>query len=225
MTNGQAAAAFAVARVKSGAPWNANCYVVRHVALGEQIVIDAGGNADEILRTLAGGKPPRHILLTHGHHDHVAATGRICDEFGIPCRIHAGDVKLLRHAPMYAMRFGNYRMESPRNVLPLGDDVLRLGDADIRVVPLPGHTAGGVAYVLPGLAFTGDVLLRNAVGRTDLPGGDAEALRRSVTALLEALPPATVLYPGHGEPWTSGEAAEWWSTTAGAAPEHRAFGH
>ena len=214
-----------MSRVDSGAPWHANCYLVRHVASGEQLVIDAGGNADEIVQRLSDGRAPSHLLLTHAHHDHVAATGQLCDAFGLPCRVHPADVRLLRHAPMYAMRFGNYKMESPRNVLPLTEESLRFAGSEIRVIPIPGHTAGGVAYGLPGMVFTGDVLLKNAVGRTDLPGGDLEALRRSVSSLLDALDADTVLYPGHGQPWTVGEAAAWWSTAATTAPEHRAFGH
>jgi hydroxyacylglutathione hydrolase len=214
-----------VSCVDSGDPWHANCYVVRHTASGEQIVIDPGGNGDEILRRLADGLAPAHLLLTHAHHDHVAAAGQLCEVFDRPCRVHPNDAKLLRQSPMYAMRFGNYRMEPPRNVVPLAGETLPFAGTDIQVIPLPGHTAGGVGYKLMGMVFTGDVLLKSAVGRTDLPGGDVAALRRSVTSLLDALDPATILYPGHGAPWTAGEAAAWWLTAASAAPEHRSFGH
>jgi glyoxylase-like metal-dependent hydrolase (beta-lactamase superfamily II) len=126
---------------------------------------------------------------------------------------------------MYAMRFGNYRMEPPKDVLLLDTERLPFAGSSVEVISIPGHTGGGVAYLMPGMAFTGDVLLRNAVGRTDLPGGNIEMLRQSVSNLLAVLAPATVLFPGHGKPWTAGEAITWWSNAASAPPEHRAFGH
>ena len=74
---------------------------------------------------------------------------------------------------------------------------------------VPGHSPGSIALIGEGVAFTGDLLFEmGGVGRTDLPGGDEEALNRSLLRVL-SLPDSTLIYPGHGNPFTVGEARGW----------------
>jgi glyoxylase-like metal-dependent hydrolase (beta-lactamase superfamily II) len=194
--------------------WKEHCYVVRHVPSSEAIVIDPGEEADAIVAAMrADGAVPGAIVLTHAHYDHVGALAALGREFGIPFYLHEADAKLLRRAAMYALRFDGLVLAAPgegRDVLTAD---LRLGGRPVRALHVPGHTEGGMAYAFEGFTFTGDTLLFQTVGRTDLPGGDARALRASVPRLLDWVGgDDTVLFAGHGRPWTAGDARRWWQT-------------
>jgi len=199
--------------------------MVCHMPSIEAAVIDPGGNADDIIGTVLGDSVTvRRILLTHAHHDHVGAVAALCRRFRIACEIHKGDARLLRHAPMYALRFGGKHFEAaePSNAFD-GPWVIQLGLRQINVVHTPGHTAGSVCYDFGGFLFTGDTLLYHHVGRTDLPGGDATLLNRSIQNLLDIFPDDTVLFPGHGRVWTIGEARLWWHEASVLPPQYTQF--
>jgi glyoxylase-like metal-dependent hydrolase (beta-lactamase superfamily II) len=219
--------AVTVTTLMTGAPWRENCYVVRDERSGEQIVIDPGAQPERIVGVIeAGGGRLTHVLLTHGHHDHVGAVAAVCEHFGLACELHEADRRLLRHAPMYALRFAGRRIDDPAPARPYaGAPEFALGEGVLQTILTPGHTAGSVCYSLPGLVFTGDTLLPRSVGRTDLPGGDAAVLRGSVGALLAPLAPTVVLFPGHGAPWTAGDAATWWAGAQAAPPQVTSFEH
>jgi glyoxylase-like metal-dependent hydrolase (beta-lactamase superfamily II) len=207
--------------VTSGA-WRENCYVLTHLPSGEQAIVDPGGDAERIVA--AAGGDVRHLLLTHAHHDHVGAAAAVARAVGRPCRLHRSDERLLRHAPMYALRFAQKRIEPPAPYETFQEPpALPLGPHRIEVLHTPGHTPGSVCYVVGGMALTGDTLLRESVGRTDLPGGDWDTLSHTVGALVERLPAGTVLLPGHGAAWTAGEARGWWPGAAAARPAYRGF--
>ena len=206
-----------IVSVMTGAPWRQRCYIVMADADREGVVIDPGGKskriAEEIRRYQLAN---RGVLLTHAHHDHVGAVASVCREFGVKCFVDEADARLLGHAPLYAFRFGGRKIEKPGPVEFFRTDFHRLASHAIRIRRTPGHTAGSVVFEFPGFAMTGDTLLFQCVGRTDLPGGDAVALRKSVDALLRDLAPETVMFPGHGRSWTVAEAREWWAAGADA---------
>jgi hydroxyacylglutathione hydrolase len=209
---------FFVAATITDPRWKENCYIVQHQTSREQVLIDPGDRADAIMQAIAdGGGQLRHILLTHTHFDHVGAAAAISKLFGLPCRLHKDDVRLLHHAPMYALRFAGKSIEMPVSYQALDDKPLQFGEQTIEVIHTPGHTRGSVCYQIGGLLFTGDTLLRQRVGRTDLPGGDPVPLKESINRLLTELPEDTPLFPGHGRPWTIGEARAWWSAAAASS--------
>lgn len=214
---------FTVTTLSTSQRWRENCYIVRHEGSGQQVIVDPGGSADEIASlVLQLGGQLQHILLTHAHHDHVGAVTALRRCFNVPCHLHEHDSRLLRHAPVYALRFAGERIEPAEGVSMFNAGPgLRLGDAAIGVLHTPGHTAGSVCYSFPTFAFTGDTLLYQRVGRTDLPGGDAEILASSVGYLLDSLPEDSVLFPGHGRPWMVGEARAWWRKLDGSAAQYR----
>jgi glyoxylase-like metal-dependent hydrolase (beta-lactamase superfamily II) len=216
---------FQIRLIKSGAPWKTNCYLVRHLPSGEQAAIDPGDEAETIIQAvLTQGAELRYIWLTHAHHDHVGAVATLCRRFGLVCDLHKADVRLLRHAPMYALQFEHKIIEAPEP-FRLYDTAsqLQLGGAAVEVLHVPGHTAGSVCYSVGGFVFTGDTLLYEHVGRTDLPGGDAALLKISISQLVESLPGYTVIFPGHGRPWTVAEARAWWQTVTNDPPMYKAF--
>lgn len=180
-----------------------NAYLI--VDGGECYVVDPGGDAEAVRRAVAGrGLTVRAILLTHAHIDHIGAL----DAFPVPIRLHPDELPLLRDRFAHggglfgvALRFDpaalDVRPLAPGESLPLGTD-----PAAVAYLPTPGHTAGGVCYRIGDDLLTGDTLFQGSVGRTDLPTGDAEALRASVLRLVRELPGGTRIHPGHGDPST-----------------------
>lgn len=211
---------YRITTIVTGAEWAENCYLILDILSGEQTLIDPGGDAERTVQAiLDGGGQLNHILLTHAHHDHVGAVAAVCRRFKLSCAIHKNDVRLLRHAPMYALRFARLEIEVPEPFEAFeGSPEFTPGKQPIRVIHTPGHTAGSVCYHLNDFVFTGDTLLRQHVGRTDLPGGDPEQLKNSVVRLLTGLPENTMIFPGHGSTWTIGEARGWWKSAAALPP-------
>jgi glyoxylase-like metal-dependent hydrolase (beta-lactamase superfamily II) len=200
-----------------------NCFLVGHIPSGEQVVIDPGNHSDVIKQVAAkGGTRLRNVLLTHAHYDHVGAVAILCRDYGIPCDVHKDDARLLRQAPVYALRFAKRRIELPGPArLFDGKHMFSFGERTIQVVHTPGHTPGSVCYSFSGFAFTGDTLMHQLVGSTDLPGGDVATLSLSIDRLLESLPDDTILFPGHGVPWTLKEAKVWWQGRSTTDPDEK----
>ncbi|OIQ91268.1 putative polyketide biosynthesis zinc-dependent hydrolase PksB [mine drainage metagenome] len=196
-------------------PWFENCYIVRHKASGQQLVVDPGSNADKIAEALMeGGGKVEAILLTHGHPDHLGAVRALQDRFGVPARAHANEEPLVLRIVDYARARLGLQVEQPHPLAYFTDaDTLSLGGQRIRAIATPGHTPGGVCFDFGSFVLTGDTLFNEGVGRTDLPGGDGRLLMGSITRLLEQLPdPAAWLYAGHGPRWTVAEARPWWAS-------------
>ena len=126
------------------------------------------------------------ILLTHGHFDHVHGLEEIKERTGAEVWVNQKDVGLQYGGEITADKFFKE------------GQVIRFGGGDIRVMFTPGHTPGSVFFLTGDCLFSGDTLFKQGVGRTDLPGGDATELEKSLRRVL-ALPPETKVYPGHGE--------------------------
>jgi hydroxyacylglutathione hydrolase len=202
--------------------WRENCYLVRHVPTGDLVLIDPGDDAHLILKAIEDeGSQLKLIILTHAHHDHVGAVKSVCEKFQMHFYLHKDDVKLLNRAPTYALAFEKKIIEISKNYRLLGSEDLVWGGEYINMMNLPGHTPGGICFHFGGIAFTGDTLLNEFIGRTDLPGADAAALGKSVTSMLSTLPDDTLLFPGHGKPWTVATATRWWENQQEGAREYR----
>jgi glyoxylase-like metal-dependent hydrolase (beta-lactamase superfamily II) len=187
--------------------------LVRHIPSGDLIIIDPGEDSNSILDKIENeGSKLKLVLLTHGHYDHVGAVKPICEKFDIPFFLHKDDARLLNRAPTYALAFENKSIEISKNYRFLGADNLEWAGEEINVMHLPGHTPGSVCYYFGGMAFTGDIILKDYIGRTDLPGANSIALQKSISSLLNSLPSNTSLFPGHGESWLVSEAAAWWES-------------
>ncbi len=217
---------YRITTITSEEPWRQNCYIALHLPSVEQIVIDPGGAANTIIQSvMENGGNLRWILLTHAHHDHIGAANAISQQFDLACYLHKDDSRLLRHAPMYALRFGGQQIETIRSYQTYEHSpVFGVGNHVIDVIRTPGHTAGSVCYGLPGFIFTGDTLLFQHVGRTDLPGSNFDQLSSSVDHLVQQLPGDTIIFPGHGRRWTVQEARIWWKSVDAAAPQYDGTG-
>lgn len=141
-------------------------------------------------------------LNTHGHFDHVFGVRMVQEAYDPKYLIHQSDVPFLQHAGSQARSFG-FEFEGE---IPLPDaflnegDVLSAGSIELKVIHVPGHSQGGVAFYeeKAGWLFTGDTLFAGGIGRTDLPGGDYEQLMTSIRERLLILPGETRVFPGHG---------------------------
>jgi hydroxyacylglutathione hydrolase len=194
-------------------PLQACCYLVAPDGTPDTAVIDPGGDAELIAEQLRVRKlAPRYLVLTHGHIDHieaVAALKRAYPEAQV-C-IHEADAPMLRDEGAALASWIGIPFEpcEPDRLLADGD-TLELGAETLAVIHTPGHTPGGISLLIrpeagPGAVFSGDTLFAGGIGRTDFPGGRYQQLLESIRTRLFALPDATRVYPGHGEPTTIGE--------------------
>lgn len=206
---------FIVETLITGQKWKENCYLLMDRESGESAIVDPGDDAETTVGRLdeLGGKA-RHVLLTHGHYDHMGAASAICQRTRLSCSIHCADLPLLRRAPAYALVFEKRRIVIPTTLAPFdGTQTFSLGRSRVKVWTTPGHTPGSVCFQIGTCVFTGDTLFHQALGRTDIPGGASDQLIRSVDFLMTRLTDDVVILPGHGRPWTQGEARTWWMET------------
>ena len=192
-----------VVRLELG-PIGTNCYLVRQPGAGEAVVIDPSGDAADVRLELARrGARCAAILVTHGHWDHLGGVADLAEGTGAPVHMAEDERFLLEHVNDYVPLGVHVRPYTPEILLE-GDETLELAGISFETLRVPGHTPAHLAYHADGCLFSGDVLFAGSVGRTDLPGADAELLAGSLRSLVERFPPDTVVYPGHGPPTTLG---------------------
>ena len=148
----------------------------------------------------------KYILNTHLHLDHCFGNAWAAERYGILPMAHKDDETLLARMGEQARMFGlpfEVKTEKLGGYLK-DDDVLMLGENEIKVIHTPGHSRGGLCFYIPsaGWLISGDSLFEGSIGRTDLEGGSYATLIKSITERLMTLPEETVVYPGHG-PYTS----------------------
>lgn len=192
-------------------PLGCNCSILVDPVSKDAIVIDPGGDFDEIRARLekAGAKLAT-IVHTHTHIDHVGATAPLQRWSGAAARIHEADRFLYNMLPIQAAFLGVATPETCEIDGDLNDGVIvKAGGLDLHVLHTPGHTPGSVSFLLEAptgaVAFTGDTLFRRGIGRTDLWGGDSQAIFSSIRRKLLTLDPSTRVITGHGPSTTIGE--------------------
>ena len=186
-------------------PMGTNCYVVRsETSADEAVVVDPSGDATELRLTLARlGARCTAILVTHGHWDHLLGVADLAEGTGAPVHMAEGERMLLEEPGDFTPPGVVLRPYVP-DLLLTGGETLTLAGIDFEVLAVPGHSPAHLAYHADGCLFSGDVLFAGSVGRTDFPGSDWETLVASIGRLVDALPPDTVVYPGHGPTTTLG---------------------
>lgn len=180
--------------------WKENCFIVVNED-GDALIVDPGSQSDDIARCVdSSGWRVHAILNTHAHFDHIGAVAELRERYNIPFYLHGGDELLLRRANLYRMIF---EARDAIRIPGITQDIAKLpecftvGPFSVRWLATPGHTDGSVCLLLGNYLFSGDTLMENAVGRTDLPGGNRERLIESVRKLQE-LPGETIVCGGHG---------------------------
>ncbi len=181
-------------------PLQCNCHILADEASKEAIIVDPGDDPEEILRRVKG-YTVRALLHTHCHFDHMTGTRKVAEATGAEILIHKAD------KAYYDSLAGQYKMFGmPRKVddpLPVkrflkDGDRIDFGKYAIKVLHTPGHTEGSCCFHAEGLLLSGDTLFNRSIGRTDLPGGNAEEELESIRTKLFTLDPETAVFPGHG---------------------------
>lgn len=188
-------------------PLAVNCYLLEHVASRKAAVIDPGDDGPSILSRIGDlGLSVDKILLTHGHFDHVGAVALLREKTGADIYLHEADVARMKTARRQGLMFGLWVPDPPPPDVHVADgDSVPFAEGEFRVAHTPGHTPGCVSYIINKMAFVGDLIFAGSIGRTDLPGGDYDALIAAVKEKIFVLPDDTVLFPGHGPATTVGE--------------------
>ena len=167
---------------------------------GEAALIDCTGlipELDSVLKEL--NAELKYIFLTHAHFDHIGGIKKVQEKHDCKVYLHEDDKKTLDTTNDFLQAVGMEPMDIPDIDVWLKDgDKVHVGNEEYDVIHLPGHTPGGVGYKINNMLFSGDTIFMNSVGRTDLPGGNAEVLRNSIKDRVFSLDDNTIIYPGHG---------------------------
>lgn len=173
--------------------YDANCYIVMDEKTKDAVVLDPGGDGEMLERAIKDmGANVKSILLTHGHMDHVGGVEYLSDKLNVPFYISKIDEEY--------MEKDNYVFGTIRNAngyLEDGND-LSFGSLNIKVIATPGHTKGGLCFLIEDKLFTGDTLFQGSIGRTDFIGGSFPEIINSIKTKLLPLGDEIEVYPGHG---------------------------
>ncbi|OEF96331.1 MBL fold metallo-hydrolase [Desulfuribacillus alkaliarsenatis] len=186
-------------------PVEANCYIVAKEKNSEGFIVDPGGlELNQIIQTIEEDNiKVTHILLTHGHFDHILGIDELRKHTGASVCIHEQDQNKLTEANDNLSTYmgAGYSFKPAEKILQDGE-VIEVGNMQVKVLHTPGHTPGGVCYYIDNRLFSGDTLFAGSVGRTDFPGGSMRQLMTSIQEKLLELPKDTLVYPGHNEDTT-----------------------
>lgn len=190
-------------------PFQQNCSVIWDDH-NNAAIIDAGDEADKIIQFVTEQQlNVQKLLVTHGHLDHIMAVDRLRKHFDVEVLgSHIDDLPLFEHLPEICAEYGFPHVPAflPDRWLSDGDTVT-VGELHFDVRHLPGHSPGHIGFFAfeEGIGFTGDVLFRNSIGRTDLYCGDFDTLIHTIRTKLFDLKDNFIIMPGHGEFTTIGQ--------------------
>ena len=179
-----------IIRIPAGI-YAANCYIIFDESTRSGIVVDPGGDVDDLLASIKENKiQVKHIVLTHGHGDHIGGVIGLKKALGASVLIHELDKDMLIDGGKNlstVMAMGSIEIEPDK--LVKDGDIIKVDDLNIEIIHTPGHTLGGICLKIEDNLITGDTLFAGSIGRTDLLGGDYD----------------TIVYPGHGPSSTIGK--------------------
>ena len=173
--------AVTIIRLELG-PFGTNAYIVVCQATLDSVVVDAPGEADEIVKQLANTNP-KYILITHNHFDHIMALEELKTKLKVPIAVHPLDAGGLPSRPDMELDDG---------------DTIEVGKLKIKVLHVPGHTPGGLCFLTGRYLISGDTIFPGGPGKTGTPA-DFKQILKSIETKLLVLPDDTEVYPGHGD--------------------------
>jgi hydroxyacylglutathione hydrolase len=198
-------------KVFTFSPIQENTYVLYNED-GLAIIIDPGcyfTEEEEKLKVFieSHSLKPIQLLNTHCHLDHVFGNKWVYDTYKTPLYIHPGEEKMLALAPLSGEKWGLPFTNYTGVVHHVHEgDTIQLGNDALQIILTPGHSPASICFYAADQKFLigGDVLFRESIGRTDLPGGDHATLLKSIRTQLFVLPDDVVVFPGHGIKTTIG---------------------
>ncbi|MCZ4408552.1 MBL fold metallo-hydrolase [Cryomorphaceae bacterium 1068] len=191
-------------------PFQENTYLL-FTSDGECAIIDPGcydkREEDLLKKTIEEeGLNPTLLLNTHCHIDHVFGNEFVHRTYGLDPMIHKKEEMVLASVSRVAEMYGLNYTPSPKPKFIEGNEIV-LGEERLKILFVPGHSPGHIAFYskVHTLLLSGDVLFKQSIGRTDLPGGSMDVLMQSIAEKLLPLPEETKVYAGHMEDTTIGE--------------------
>lgn len=181
-----------------------NIYLLLDKESKKAVLIDAASDLPEI-RQAVEGYNVEYILLTHGHFDHIMGLNELKTALNALALINKNDIVISDNINEFTRMFGLPDISAPKYDGFVNDgDEINAGNIKIKVISTPGHTEGGVCYLVEDNLFSGDTLFKQSVGRTDLFGGNFKKLNDSIKNKLFKLPDNINVFPGHGDKTTIG---------------------
>lgn len=170
-----------------------NCYIIINEEVNEAVTVDPGDEGERLIANIERlGCSLKAILLTHGHADHVGAVVDLKNKFNVPVYINEKEILCMQNDNTV---FG--KLPECYDFIKDGDE-LAIAGLKIKCIHIPGHTLGGMCFLIDNELFTGDTLFQGAVGRSDFYGGNHVELINSINEKLMILDKKINIYPGHG---------------------------
>ena len=191
-------------------PFEVNTYIIIDDTTKDCAIIDAGcSNNDEASKLasfiLRNKLTPKYLLNTHAHLDHILGNKFVNTMYYLTPHFHKLDLFLYESAPAVANYYNveYYELEPPYNFID-ENDIIKFGDIELKCLHVPGHSPGSICFydAKSKSLFSGDVLFKGSIGRTDLPGGNLEQLLENISKKILILDDDVTVYPGHGEQTT-----------------------
>ncbi|MFX1259690.1 MAG: MBL fold metallo-hydrolase [Promethearchaeota archaeon] len=178
-------------------PFGTNCYIFGSNRTKEVVIIDPGAEGNIIIQAIKELKAnPIAVLLTHGHFDHTTKVGKIIRNYNIPLMYNKKEFDS-----------GIFTHRKANKWLKEGDSI-KIGEISLHILETPGHSPGGISFYskdvkelngknIDGVIFTGDLLFRRSIGRSDIQGGNQELLFNSIKKIMQKLTDNFIVFPGH----------------------------
>ncbi|HGJ67111.1 TPA: MBL fold metallo-hydrolase [bacterium] len=184
----------------------ANCYLLECEKTNSAVVIDPGGDTEEILNLIKKGNLElKAIINTHGHIDHIASNNDLKKNSSAKLYIHKADADMITN-PQKNLSFfiGEPFISVSADILLKDGDIIDIGEISLKVRHTPGHSPGSICLIADGVIFTGDLLFAGSIGRYDFPGSSYDQIMLSLKMIME-LDNDIIVYSGHGPKTTIGE--------------------
>lgn len=176
-----------------------NCIIVWDADTKNAAIVDPGYDAEKILSETKGLNIEK-ILVTHGHFDHIGVLQQVKNQTGAKVYIHSLDADMLIDSNKnLSSMAGMQAVTDAADVLLKDGDIIKIGDEEVNVIHLPGHTKGGLGFIFDDVLLSGDTLFKGSIGRCDLPGGDMDTILKSIADKIAVLDADIVIIPGHGD--------------------------
>ena len=176
-----------------------NCFLVYEDISKKAVVIDPGYDGKSVINKIDSlGLKPELLINTHGHFDHIFSDDMIREKYNIPLAIHKDDIEMLASAELNSSTVIEepITVKNPEIIFDK-DETKETSFCKYSVIHTPGHSKGSVCILIDDMLFAGDTVFYGSIGRTDLFGGDYDAIISSLNK-IKALPKETKIFPGHG---------------------------